>query len=184
MNSLFIASFHPISPPTLLDLILFQCHGFQWKRSPSSQLPKSEFGDHPWHFLLSLCAFPPQFRVSFTFWISPLFFFFFCFYFSLSLATASVLQWAPSALAEFIRVTTSLFPRLNPERFLFFCWLIFVFKHKSDFPTCLKFFIALSIKRQFFKVTCKAICGLTTTISLLYSKSVFLAFIISETSIF
>lgn len=89
-NSFFIASLPPISLPTLLDFVLFQCGGFS-ERSPSSQLVKSEFEGHPWLLpLLTLWAIRSQFLVSIIFWISPS-----IFYFSLSVATVSVLQWAP-----------------------------------------------------------------------------------------
>lgn len=149
--SLLIASLPAVSPPTLLDFVLFQHLGFQWKRNHSVTLVRIR------EVLLSLLNFradPSQFLVSFISWISSFFSVFLslhchclCCYNTLLI----VLQDSPLLyLDSFV---------LHPECCLFVC----LFKHKSDFPTCLRLFIFLSIKRKVFSVMFKAICRLIPT---------------------
>lgn len=172
IHFLFIAPLPSILPPTLLDFILFQCHGSQWKISPSNPLLKSKFRQSSLYLLLNFSADPSQFLVSFISWISPSFFTFL----SLHWHHLRYYNNLLIALTGFTLTTSGLFFMLHPE-YLFVCLL----KHKLDFPTCLRLFISFSIKKKFFNVICKAIYRLTTTTTLLYYNSIFLAFCISGT---
>ena len=133
----------PYLTSNTLDFILFQCHGFN-ERSPSNQIVESEFGGHPWHLLLlTFCAIPSQFLVSFISWTSHS-----IFYFSLSVATALVLHGLLSALAEFILATSNLFSMLHPEHFWFFCLFIFCFYEHIWFSHLLEILHCSSYKEE------------------------------------
>lgn len=93
-------------------------------------------------------ASPSQFLVSFIFWPSPS-----IFYFSLSLpvATASVLQWAPKCSCWIHSCHIKSVFHVASRIFFVFLFDKFVFKHTSDFPTCLKFSLLLVLKQNSLK---------------------------------
>lgn len=125
INSLFIASLPPNSPPTSLDLIHFQCHGFNERDhhpvNYSSQNLKAIFDAS---FFSPSVQFHHNFSSALPSNISLNFFT------SLSLPLFPLPLYysgLPSALAEFILATSSLFSMLHLEYFWFFCLFIFCF---------------------------------------------------------